>query len=158
AAGRSSKGGRSHPPRRPGVESRAGGAHEQGKAGTDTMTRIHRAALAALALVLAFVLIPGGPLHAAGEGRVIGTVADGQNKPIEGAKVLVTLPGTNYKQEKKTDKSGKFTLLILDATKEYRVRIEKDGFQPFEEALKPTLQETLRITYTLAEAAPKGPA
>lgn len=123
----------------------------------DTMIRIQRAALAALALVLAFVLMPGGPLHAAGEGRVIGTVIDGQKKPIQGATILVTLPGVpSYKQEKKTDKSGKFTLLILDATQEYKIRIEKEGFQPFEEALKPTIQETLRMSYTLAST--QGPA
>ncbi|HKH47708.1 MAG TPA: tetratricopeptide repeat protein [Thermoanaerobaculia bacterium] len=115
------------------------------------MTRIHRTALAALALVLAVVLMSGGPLYAVGEGRVIGTVTDGQNKPVQGAKVLITLPGVaSFKQEKTTDKAGKFTLLILDATKEYKVRIEKEGFQPYEEALKPTIQETLRITYTLA--------
>jgi len=117
------------------------------------MTRIHRAALTALLLVLAFVLIPGGPLHAAGEGRVLGTVTDGQNQPIQGAKILLTLPGVgSFKQEKTTDKAGKFTLLILDATKEYKIHIEKDGFQPFEEALKPKLEDTMRITYTLAPA------
>ena len=116
-------------------------------------TRIHRTALAALALVLAAVLLSGGPLYAVGEGRVIGTVEDTEKKPLQGAKILVTLPGVaNYKQEKTTDKAGKFTLLILDATKEYKVRIEKEGFQPYEEALKPTIQETLRITYTLASA------
>lgn len=128
--------------------------------GMDTMIRIHRAALTALALtVLAIAL--AGPLHAVGEGRVIGTVNDGQNKPIQGAKVLVTLPGvTSFKQEKTTDKAGKFTLLLLDATREYKVRIEKEGFQPYEEPLKPTLQETLRITYTLDSAQPAetGPA
>ncbi len=122
------------------------------------MTRIHRAALAALAPVVLAMAV-AGPLHAAGEGRVLATVVDGQNKPIPDAKVLVTLPGVaSYKQEKKTDKSGKFTLLILDATQEYMVRIEKEGFQPYEEKLKPTLQETLRITYTMAAAAPTGPA
>jgi tetratricopeptide (TPR) repeat protein len=118
-----------------------------------------RSALTALALILAVVL-SAGPLHAVGEGRVIGTVTDGQNQPVQGAKVLVTLPGVaSFKQEKTTDKAGKFTLLILDATKEYKVHIEKEGFQPYEEALKPTIQETLRITYTLA-AVPKatGPA
>lgn len=129
------------------------------------MTRHHpasrrcRAALAALAwTVLATGLT--GPLHAVGEGRVIGTVEDGEKKPIAGAKVFVTLPGvSSYKQEKTTDKSGKFTLLILDATKEYKIRIEKDGFQPFEEPLKPTLGETLRISYTLAPTqAAEGPA
>lgn len=120
------------------------------------MTRIHRAALAALMLVLALA----GPLHAVGEGRVIGTVVDGKNNPVQGAKVYVTLPGVpSYKQEKTTDKSGKFTLLILDATQEYKVRIEKEGFQVYEEMLKPTLQETLRVTYTLGQLVtePTGP-
>jgi tetratricopeptide (TPR) repeat protein len=120
------------------------------------MTRTHRAALTALALVLALA----GSLHAVGEGRVIGTVVDGKNNPVQGAKVLVTLPGvSSYKQEKTTDKAGKFTLLILDATQEYKVRIEKQGFQVFEEMLKPTLQETLRITYTLGQVVtePTGP-
>ncbi len=119
------------------------------------MNRIHSAgrrrcaALSALALA-ALVLTLAGPLHAVGEGRVIGTVLDGQKKPIQGAKVVVTLPGVeSIRQEKTTDKSGKFTLLLLDATKEYKVRIEKEGFQPYEEPLKPTLQETLRITFTL---------
>lgn len=121
------------------------------------MHRIHRAALAALALIVLTIAL-AGPLHAVGEGRVIGTVEDGAKKPIQGAKVLVTLPGVaSYKQEKTTDKAGKFTLLILDATKEYKIRIEKDGFQPFEEPLKPTLGDTMRISYTLAPTQAAGP-
>jgi tetratricopeptide (TPR) repeat protein len=122
------------------------------------MMRIHRAALAVLVLVLALA----GPLHAVGEGRVLGTVTDAQTKkPIQGAKVVVTLPGVaSIRQEKTTDKAGKFTLLLLDATKEYSVHIEKEGYKPYEETLKPTLQETLRIEYTLApaQAADAGPA
>jgi tetratricopeptide (TPR) repeat protein len=116
------------------------------------MTRIHRAALAALVLaVLATAL--AGPLHAVGEGRIIGTVMDDEKKPIEGAKVLVTLPGvSSIRLEKKTGKDGKFTLLLLDATKEYKIQIEREGFKPYEEMLKPTLQETLRISFTLAPA------
>lgn len=114
------------------------------------MIRMHRAALAAL-LALVSVVALAGPLHAVGEGRVIGTVTDGQKKPIQDAKVVVTLPGVaSIRQEKKTDKAGKFTLLLLDATKEYKIQIEKEGYQPYEEMLKPTLQETLRIEFTLA--------
>lgn len=112
------------------------------------MTRIHRAALAALVLVLAFT----GALHAVGEGRVVGTVVDGQGKGVPGAKVLLTLPGmASYKQEKTTDKDGKFTLLILDATKEYELRIEKEAFQPYVEKIKPLIGETQRITFTLGQ-------
>src|SRR5687768_13971409 len=98
------------------------------------MTRTHRAALTALVLVLALA----GSLHAVGEGRVLGTVVDGKNNPIQGAKVLVTLPGVpSFKLEKTTDKTGKFTLLILDATKEYKIQIQKEGFQVFDDTLKP---------------------
>lgn len=112
------------------------------------MTRIHRAALAALVLVLAFA----GSLHAVGEGRVVGTVVDGQGKGVAGAKVLLTLPNmSSYKQEKTTDKDGKFTLLILDATKEYELRIEKESFQPYMEKIKPLIGETQRITFTLGQ-------
>lgn len=112
------------------------------------MTRIHRAALAALVLVLAL----SGALHAVGEGRVVGTVVDGQGKGIAGAKVLLTLPGmSSYKQEKTTGKDGKFTLLILDATKEYELRIEKEAFQPYVEKIKPLIGETQRITFTLGQ-------
>jgi|GEM_PF-405410 len=125
------------------------------------MMRIHfnsrgrRVTLAALALSFLAVLqlMLAGPLHAVGEGRIIGTVMDGDKKPVQGAKIQVTLPGVpSFHQEKKTDKDGKFTLLLLDATKEYKVQIEKEGFQPYEEVLKPTLQETLRISFTLAPA------
>lgn len=130
------------------------------------MTRHHPAsrrrcaALAALALILASVLA-AGPLHAVGEGRVLGTVEDGEKKPVAGAKIYVSLPGVaTYRQEKTTDKAGKFTLLILDATQEYVLRIERDGFLPYEESFKPRIGDTLRITYTLARipaaAAPGG--
>ena len=112
------------------------------------MTRIHRAALAALVLILAFA----GSLHAVGEGRVVGTVVDGQGKGVAGAKVLLTLPNmSSYKQEKTTDKDGKFTLLILDATQEYELRIEKEAFQPFVDKIKPLIGETQRITFTLGQ-------
>ena len=130
------------------------------------MTRNHparRTAPAALALVLLATLgIPlAGPLHAVGEGRIIGTVTDSDKKPVQDARILVTLPGvSSFRQEKKTDKDGKFTLLLLDATKEYKIQIEREGFQPYEEMLKPTLQETMRISFTLAaaQAAATGPA
>jgi len=123
------------------------------------MTSIRRAALTALVLALTVA----GSLHAAGEGRIIGTVLDdASSAPIEGAKVLLTRPGTAYKLEKTTDKKGQFMLLILDATQEYQVRVEKAGYSFYEGPIKPKLEDTIRLTFTLAKAAPapaeKGPA
>lgn len=112
------------------------------------ISRSLRAALTALSLGFA-VLIAAGPLYAVGEGRILGTVVDASGAPVAGAQVLLTLPGTKYKQEKKTDARGTVTILVLDATKEYLIRIEKEGFTPLEEPVKAKIEDTLRVTYTL---------
>ena len=123
------------------------------------MISIRRAALTALVLAVT----AAGSLHAAGEGRIIATVVDdASGAPVEGAKVLLTRPGTAYKLEKTTDKKGQVMLLILDATQEYQVRAEKEGYNPFEGPVKPKLQDTIRLTFTLVKSAPaqavEGPA
>jgi tetratricopeptide (TPR) repeat protein len=120
------------------------------------MIAIRRAVLSALLLALSLA----AALHAAGEGRIVGTVLDEANAPIEGVKVTLTRPGTGYKLEKVSDKKGQFMLLVLDATQEYQIRFEKQGYKPFEGPLKPKLEDTMRVSYTLvkaeqAAAAPK---
>lgn len=109
-----------------------------------------------LALLAAFALAASA--HAVGEGRIIGTVTDDQSAPLPGVKVTFTRPGTDYKQEKTSDAKGKFTLLVLDATQEYTIRLEKEGYQPYEEVLKPKPQDTLRISYQLGKLVPAGPS
>ena len=115
------------------------------------MTSIRRATLTLVALSIALA----GALHAVGEGRVVGTVQDEAGAPIEGAKVVLTEPGTTYRLDKVTDKKGQFMLLILDATKTYQIRVEKEGYNPFDGPLKPKIQDTMRLTFELAKAAPK---
>lgn len=115
-----------------------------------TSIQLHRAALTALALTLASV----GPIHAVGEGRIIGTVVDEAGAPVQGAKVVLTRSGTAYKLEKTSDKKGQIMLLILDATQEYQIRVEKEGFNPYEGPLKPKVEDTMRLTFTLIKAAP----
>lgn len=114
--------------------------------------------LRALSIALCLVLALAASAHAVGEGRVIGTITNPEGKPIQGIKITVTRPGTNYKQEKVTDKNGKFTLIILDATQEYVLRMEKEGYDPYEETIKPKPEDVLRLSYTLAEMAPQQPA
>jgi tetratricopeptide (TPR) repeat protein len=118
------------------------------------MKAIHRAALSAFVVALSLA----ASLHAAGEGRIVGTVLDEANAPLEGVKVTLTRQGTGYKLEKVSDKKGQFMLLILDATQQYQIRLEKGGYKPFEGSLKPKLEDTLRVSYTLAkEQAAAGP-
>jgi tetratricopeptide (TPR) repeat protein len=114
------------------------------------MISIRRTALSALLFTLSFA----GALHAAGEGRVIGTVLDEANVPLEGVKATLTREGTGYKLEKVSDKKGQFMLLILDATQQYQIRLEKPGYKPYEGPLKPKLEDTLRLSFTLAKEQP----
>ena len=114
------------------------------------MTSIRRAALTALVFSLTFA----AALHAVGEGRIIATVADEAGTPVQGAKVVLTRPGTSYKLEKTSDKKGQVMLLILDATQEYQVRVEKEGFNPYEGPVKPKIEDTMRVTFTLITPAP----
>lgn len=109
-----------------------------------------------LALLAAFALAASA--HAVGEGRIIGTVTDDKGEPLPGVKITFTRPGTDYKQEKTADAKGKFTILVLDATQEYTIRLDKEGYQSYEEVLKPKPQDTLRISYQLGKLAPVGPS
>src|SRR6185295_19624760 len=114
------------------------------------MISIRRTALSAFLFALSFA----GALHAAGEGRIIGTVLDEANAPLEGVKATLTREGTGYKLEKVSDKKGQFMLLILDATQQYQIRLEKPGYKPFEGPLKPKLEDTMRVGYTLVKEQP----
>jgi tetratricopeptide (TPR) repeat protein len=114
------------------------------------MIRTRRALLAALAVSLSL----SGALQAAEEGRIVATVVDEAGAPIVGAKAVLSRAGTAYKLEKTTDKKGQFTLLILDATQEYQIRVEKEGYLPMEGPVKPKIQDTIRLTFTLAKPAP----
>ncbi len=112
-----------------------------------------------LRFALAVLLLAGlsaSPLLAAGEGRILGTIVDSTGAAVEGAKVTLTRPGTGYKLEKASDKKGGFMLLILDATQEYLLRIDKEGYAPYEGPIKPKLEEALRLQFTLEKpkAAP----
>jgi tetratricopeptide (TPR) repeat protein len=115
-----------------------------------------RAALAALT-TLTITLAGAAALHAAGEGRVICTVTDEANAPIAGARGTLSREG-GYKLEKVSDAKGQFTLLVLDATKEYQLHIEKEGYGAYDGPVKPKLQDTIRLTFALPKAAPKPAA
>jgi tetratricopeptide (TPR) repeat protein len=85
-----------------------------------------------IAAILA-ALIPVALLHADAVARLMGTVTDGAGHPIEGAKIVVTTPSlSSFKQTLKSDKSGKYSTIINDATLPYHIKIEKEGYAPVE--------------------------
>lgn len=116
------------------------------------MIRNHRTLFVALLLGL----LATGSLWAIGEGRFTGTVLDPDGKPIAGAKITITSPGSSYKQEKTTNAKGKFTVMVVDATRKYEITIEKEGYSPIKgpfaiNASAPTDQD-----FTLAVAGPSA--
>ena len=80
-------------------------------------------------LVVALCFLMTVPLWAGNEGRLVGTIVDPDGNPIVDVQINVTGVGFDVTQERNTNKKGKFTLLILDATKDYLLHMEKDGFQ-----------------------------
>jgi Tfp pilus assembly protein PilF len=101
-------------------------------------------------LVLVAVLMPAG-LLAQAQGRVKGTVRDAKGNPIPNAKIIVTCPEINvFRQEPKVDDKGRYSILIVDATKKYEFQVEAPGFQSIKQLNKPlTGQQTLELDFTL---------
>ena len=88
----------------------------------------------AAALILLFA---GRALHAQAQGRAYGMIKDEQGNGIEGARIVLTDPSAkDYRVEVQTDKKGKYSLVILDATHTLTWHIEKEGFQTIESPRK----------------------
>ncbi len=101
--------------------------------------------LAALALALA--LAPAG--WAATGGRVAGEVVNPQGEPL--ADVQVTIRGQEVEYEKAavTNRKGKFTVVLLDASRTYMIRLQKAGYRTVVEPLDPEVGGTTRKQWTL---------
>ncbi len=111
--------------------------------------------LAALALFLAFA-----PAAWAVGGRVAGEVYDPQGEPLADVRITIRGQGVDYEKVTETNKKGKFTVTLLDATRAYTIRLEKPGFRTIEEPLDPELGSTTRKEWTLVpgEAGAAGPS
>lgn len=103
-----------------------------------------------IALFVSFVFWPVF-LFAQAQGHVKGTVTDSKGNPIAGAKITITCRdlGT-FRKELTTDAKGKFSLVIVDATKVYTFRVEAQGFQGIEQDHKPLIGgQTLALSFQL---------
>jgi tetratricopeptide (TPR) repeat protein len=108
------------------------------------------------ALLAASVLAPAA--RASEEGRIMANVVDDAGKPVAGAKaVLRQEPATSFRLEKASGNDGRFTMLVLDATKDYVLHVEKAGLDPFDGPLKVPVGDTLRVTVTLSHSAAPAP-
>lgn len=101
-------------------------------------------------IAAAMLVTASAAIFAGTEGRVAGTVVDSEGNPIVGAEVMVRAIGYDFETTRTTNKKGRFTLLVMDATKDYNLRIEAEGFAPIEEPFDPPLGDTMRKTWTMS--------
>lgn len=116
-------------------------------------------ARAILGAVLAFLLLPA-TLLAVQQGRITGKVTDGKGGALSDVKITITTKSiTSFKVELKTDKDGKWAMILNDATMVYHYRFEKEGFIPWEQDKKVPIggSETLDVQLlTQQQAVEKG--
>ena len=89
------------------------------------------------------------PMQAGSEGRVAGSVVDPEGDPLEGVLITVRAIGYDFETTRTTNKKGRFTLLVMDATKDYEIRLDFAGYVPIQEPFDPPLGDTLRKTWTM---------
>jgi Flp pilus assembly protein TadD len=121
------------------------------------MTQGHlKTCVAVICLLIAVAMV-----HAGAQARIEGVVRDTAGNPIAGATIhIVTDEVTGFDKVVTTDKKGIFKTLILDATRNYKFRVEAEGFQPEERPFKVSAGSTDNFfefaLSTTAEAAAAG--
>lgn len=104
------------------------------------MTRYRSVVVPVLA---ALVLAAPATLFAATQCRVVGTVSDGEGKPLQGVKITITTPAiTTYKLSLETKAKGDWGTIINDGTLRYKIKFEKEGYGPVEQEKKFPIGET----------------
>jgi len=107
---------------------------------------------------IVLVLMAVSPVLGGTEGRVAGTVEDPEGNPLVGVQVHVKAIGYDYETSRTTNKKGRFNVLVMDATKDYVIRLEMAGFSTIEEPLDPPLGDTMRHTWTMVPGSGGGSA
>ena len=118
-----------------------------------------RTSRALIGTLLAFLLLPSG-LFGAGQGRIVGKITDGAGVALADVKVVVTTKAiTNFKQEIKTDKDGKWGTILNDSTISYHYHFEKTGYMSVDVDKKVPIGSTEVLDaqlLTQAQAIEKG--
>ena len=108
--------------------------------------------LAALLLGIFAATAEGGA-----QGRVSGKVTDSSGAPVEGVVITITTPDIKtFKISAKTDKRGVYGIIINDATHNYRMRFEKEGYAPAEREEKFKIGDITTIDQKLQKPSESG--
>jgi len=122
---------------------------------------IRRQPARTLTLFLLMALLAGA-LYAQAYARLVLTVVDSNEEPLEGVEVTATCQDIpEFHEERTTNKKGRVNFAFVDGTKVYDFKFELDGYNPTTTAIKPEIRSTSRRTFILetvgtGEAPPQG--
>ena len=118
-----------------------------------------RTSRALIGALLALLLFSAG-LFGAQQGRITGKVTDGKGVALADVKIVITTKAiTNFKQELKTDKDGKWGTILNDSTISYFYHFEKQGYISVDQGKKVPIggTETMDVQLlTQTQAIEKG--
>jgi Tfp pilus assembly protein PilF len=90
-----------------------------------------------------------GGAQAGTEGRISGTVIDPAANPIPDVQVTLSAVEVDIRRSTDTNKKGKFNITVLNAARQFVIRLEKEGFQTIEEPIDPAIGGTLKPEFTM---------
>ncbi len=108
------------------------------------------------ALLLAGGLALAATAWGQAQGRVTGKILDPQGEPIEGATVTLEAQEILLEVTDTTNRKGRYTIAVVDATKGYTITISAEGFQTHSQPIDVPLGDALRADFTLAPAGATG--
>jgi tetratricopeptide (TPR) repeat protein len=109
-------------------------------------------ASAAVALAVA-----AGVLAAGAQARLRGKVTDSAGNPVAGAAITITTPNlSTLKLSLKTDSKGDYATIIADATMPYDIKVEKEGFVPYEAKKKIAVGDTATMDFKMLKPSEAG--
>lgn len=107
-------------------------------------------------LVAAVLLLPATAALAQAQGRLQANVVDAEGNPVADAEVVVTQEDIGFHKTAKTDRKGRFSLMVLDATRLYTFEFQKEGMPAVTDTYKLSAGGTSRHTFVLAPQAPRA--
>jgi len=108
------------------------------------------ASIRTLASALALLVLTASGAFAGSEARIHGKILDADGNGLVGATITVTSDAqTTYNEVWKTNKKGRYSGFIAEATLTYTLTIEHEGFRTHKEDIKLGLGSTTKQDFTL---------
>ncbi len=107
--------------------------------------------LSVLLIPILLVLLPL-PLAAGPQGRILGTVQDEQGNALAGAEIVLTGDGWEFEETFTTNKKGRFTATVADATRPYHIVVNKEGYVGANEPIDIKVGDPTKVTWNLPAA------